>query len=304
MAPRTLAGLSAQLCAAGSTAEALAALSQEVAEADRAGTVALYECDPHRALLCACISIRDGAPTATPIEVALDYLPAPVRQTLLAGKQFAELGTQTDDYMKLLRFPAVPEGGAFLLRGCGIDGELLSVLALYEPKRVFGGRLSERIGAATDLFVLAVNRLREREARLEAAARLEQLTKILHDEHSRVISDLERQLQQARAAASGDESEMEKRIGDLQRAAELARLEARTTARRLSAVEEQVTSAAGRLEKAHRQLHDQSEAMRHQRNLLYRIERMLRDAAGSESSQLVEELLAVVSPTSAPLDTQ
>jgi hypothetical protein len=304
MAPRTLAGLSAALCSAESTADALAALSQEVTEADRAGSVALYECDPHRGVLCSCVSIRDGAVTSIPIEVALDYIPAPVRQTLLAGKQFAELGTQTDDYMKLLHFPSVPEGGAFFLRGCGIDGELLSVLALYEPKRVFGARLSERIASAADLFVLAVNRLREREARLEAATRLEQLTKILHAEHSRVISDLEHQLQQARAAASGDESETEKRIGELQRAAEAARLEARTTTRRLSAVEEQVTSAAGRLEKAHRQLHDQSEAIRHQRNLLYRIERMLRDASGSESTQLVQELLAVVSPTSASLDSQ
>jgi hypothetical protein len=68
---------------------------------------------------------------------------------------------------------------------------------------------------------------------------------------------------------------------------------------RLTAVEEQVVSAVGRLERAHRQLYEQSESLTQQRNLLYRLERMLRDGAGSDSSKLLEDILAVVS-SSAP----
>lgn len=304
MAPRSLAGLSAALCAAQSVADALTALSDAVAESDRGGSVALYDCDPHRGTLCRYTLVRDGKLTVASLDVSLDYLPSQVRQTLQAGQQFADIGAQAEDYMKLLHFPPATEGGSFLLRGCGIDGELIAVLALHEPKRVFGGRLSEKLTSAVDLFSVAVTGLREREARREAAKRLEELTRELHEEHARVIADLERKLQHALAAASGDLTETDQRIADLQHAAELARLEARANAQRLSAVEEQVTSAAGRLEKAHRQLHDQSEAIRHQRDLLYRIERMLRDSAAEDSRQLIEELLAVVSSTSTPLDSQ
>src|SRR6266536_2247832 len=145
MAPRTLASLSAALCSAQTIADALTALSQAVAESDRGASVALYDCDPQRALLCRCTLVRDGAVTVTSLDVSLDYLPSQVRQTLQSGAQFADMGAQAEDYMKLLQFPRSAEGGAFLLRGCGIDGELMAVLALHEPKRVFGGRLSEKL---------------------------------------------------------------------------------------------------------------------------------------------------------------
>jgi DNA repair exonuclease SbcCD ATPase subunit len=304
MAPRTLAGLSAALCAAQSVADAFVLLSREVVETDRAATVALYEYDQHRAVLCRRILVENDAAALEALEVSLDHLPAHVRRSIRESKQFVELGPQSDDYMKLLGFPVPAEGGAFLLRGFAMDGDLVAVLALHEPKRVFGTRLSERLSPPADLFALSVERLAERDARHEATTRLEELTRRLHEEHQRVIGDLERRLQQARAAASGGGSEADERISGLQRTADTARLEARATAQRLSAVEEQVTSAAGRLEKAHRQLHEQSEAIRQQRNLLYRIERMLRDAAGADSEKLIQDLLAVVSPSPAPLERQ
>jgi hypothetical protein len=295
MASRTLAGLSAVLCSARSLPEALIALVQELAEADRGAQLAVYEHDQPQGVLCRRTVIADGEAKVFELNVSLDHFPGPVRKALLLSKQFTDLGTQSDEYMKLLGFPSAHESGAFLLRGCTLDGELAAVIALHEPKRVFGPKVSERITPAVDLFVLALEKLCEREARLEATMRLEQLTRQLHDEHARVISDLERKLALAHAASSGDETESDRRIAELEAAAEKARVDARVTAQRLSAVEEQVESAVGRLEKAHRQLYEQSEAVTQQRNLIYRIERMLRDNSSDDTNKLVEDLLAVVS---------
>lgn len=304
MASRTLAGLSAVLSAARSLPEALLALAQEAAEADRAAVVALYEHDQHRGVFFRRTAVADGTPKAAAVNVSFDHLPGPVRKALLHGKQFADFGAQSDDYMKLLGFPEPAEGGAFLIRGCTLDGELIAAIALYEPKRVFGPRVSERLAAAMDLFVLALERLCEREARFEATKRLEDLTSRLHDEHARAVGDLERQLAQARASITGGGSEAGSRIEELEQAAERARLEARATAERLSAVEAQVASAVGRLERAHRQLYEQNEALTQQRNLLYRVERMLRDSAAADPGKLIEDLLAVVSSSATAADTQ
>lgn len=297
MASRTLAGLSAVLSAARSLPEALTALVQELAETDRGAQLAVYDHDQPRGILCRRTVIVDGEAMVSELSVSLDHFPGPVRKALLLSKQFTDLGTQSDEYMKLLGFPSAQESGAFLLRGCTLDGDLAAVIALREPKRVFGPRVSERIAPAVDLFILALEKLSEREARLEAAARLEQLTRQLHDEHTRIISDLERRLALARAASSGDETESDRRIAELEAAAEKARVDARATAQRLSAVEEQVESAVGRLEKAHRQLYEQNEALNQQRSLIYRIERMLRDNSADDTHKLVEDLLAVVSPS-------
>lgn len=305
MASRTLAGLSSVFCSAGSLADALVALAQEAAETDRAAQLAVYDHDQQRGVLFRRTVIVDGSAKESQMNVALDHIPGPVRKCLLAAKQFADFGAQSDDYMKLLGFSAPAENGAFLVRGCVLDGELSSVIALYEPKRVFGPRVSERLAPAVDLFVLALEKLSERDARVEATNRLEHLTRKLHDEHSRAIGDLERRLSVARAAAGGaGNTEADSRIAELEGAAEKARIEARATAQRLSAVEEQVASAVGRLEKAHRQLYEQNEALTQQRSLLFRIERMLRDSASADSTKLIEDLLAVVSSSAASADTQ
>jgi hypothetical protein len=304
MASRTLAGLSATLSTVRSFAEALLVLAQEVSEADRNAQVAIYEYDQQRAILFRRTVAVDGAPKSSELNVSLDHLPGPIRKSILAAKQFTDFGTQSDDYMKLLGFATTAESGAFLVRGCVFDGELSSVIALFEPKRVFGPRVSEKLAPAMDLFVLALEKLGEHDARVEATARLETLTRQLHEENSRIVDDLERRLALARASAAGGGNEADSRIAELEAAAEKARIEARATTQRLSAVEEQVASAVGRLEKAHRQLYEQNESLTQQRNLIYRIERMLRDSASADSEKLIEDLLAVVSSSGAPADTQ
>ncbi|MDP9279579.1 MAG: hypothetical protein M3P00_09175, partial [Gemmatimonadota bacterium] len=203
MAPRTLAGLSTVLAAAGNVAEALSALSQDVAEHDRNGSVVLFIYDARRDLLAErLMPAHEGLRTAQ-LEIALDHLPTAIRRTISAGRQWADLGTESGDYQKLLGVGASPEAGVLLLRGLLVDGELSAVLALSEPKTRFGHRLSEKVAPAVDLFALAFARLAERRAREEAVRTLEELTRALNDEHARAVGELQRKLSEAQATLNG-----------------------------------------------------------------------------------------------------
>ena len=295
MAPRTLANLSTVLAGAGNVAEALNALAQDVLEHDKNGHVALFTFDAKREVLSErMIPAQEGMRTAQ-IEIALDHLPTAVRRTLSAGKQFADLTTESGDYQKLLGVGNSPEAGVLLLRGLLVDGELAAILALSEPKTRFGHRLSEKIAPAVDLFGLAFARLAERRAREEAVKTLEELTRQLNAEHARAVTDLQQKLAEAEAALNGKGTGDSIRVTQLKRAIEVAAVEARATAQRLSAVEEQVRVAVTKLEKAHVQLHAQGEALHTQSNIIYRVEQALREAmAGQDSRKIIEEVLQIV----------
>jgi len=229
------------------------------------------------------------------IEIAIDHLPTAVRRVLATGKQFADLGTESAEYQKLLGVGANPEAGVLLLRGLLVDGELAAILALSEPKTRFGSRLSEKISPAVDLFALAFARLAERRAREEAVRMLEQLTRALNEEHSRALTELQHKLSEAQAALNGKGTGDSIRVTQLKKAIEVAAVEARANAQRLSAVEEQVRVAVTKLEKAHVQLHAQGEALQTQSNIIYRVELALREAmAGQDSKRLIEEVLQIV----------
>jgi len=230
------------------------------------------------------------------LEIAVDHLPSAIRRTISSGKQFADLGTESGDYQKLLGTGASPEAGVLLLRGLLVDGELAGVLALSEPKTRFGHRLSEKVAPAVDLFSLAFARLAERRAREEAVRTLEELTKALNEENARALQDLQRKLAEARSALNGKGGNDSIRVSQLKRAIEVASVEARATSERLSAVEEQVRVAVTKLEKAHVQLHVQGEALQTQSNILYRVEQALRDATAGrgEPRKILEEVLQIV----------
>ena len=296
MAPRTLAALSTVLSSVGNVAEALHALSQDVAEHDRNGNVVLFIYDARRDLLAERLMPAPEGMRTAQLEIALDHLPTAIRRTISAGRQFADLGPESGDYQKLLGAGAAPEAGVLLLRGLLVDGELAGVLALSEPKTRFGHRLSEKVAPAVDLFALAFARLAERTARQEAVRTLEELTKALNEEHARSLQDLQRKLSEAQAALSGKGGGDSIRVSQLKRAIEVAAVEARTTAERLSAVEDQVRVAVTKLEKAHVQLHAQGEALQTQSNIIYRVEQALRDATagGGDSRKILEEVLQIV----------
>ncbi len=299
MAQKSPAGLVGALAAARTVPEALLAFHQEILETDRNASAGLFLYDSRRAVLRERMLASAGEIVTSEVSVSLDHFPAPVRKAVQEGRGFCELGAQSADYMRLLGLPASPDSGLLLLRGLLVDGELAAVVTLYEPRRVFGPRLSERLGDAVELFSLAFLGLSERDARKEAARRLEELTRELHQHHDLALATLQRRLDEALAAVSGIAPDA--RMTALQKIADSAANEARTTAQRLVAVEEQVSAAVTSLERAHRQLYEQSESARQQQNLLYRIERMLRDSAeGEDSSKIIEEILAVVSSGSPP----
>jgi hypothetical protein len=276
-------------------AEALNALAQDVFEHERNGHVALFIYDAKREILSErLVPAHEGLRTAQ-IEVALDHLPTAIRRALAAGKQFADLASESGDYQKLLGVGANPEAGVLLLRGLLVDGELTGVLALSEPKTRFGHRLSEKVAPAVDLFALAFARLAERRAREEAVRALEDLTRSLNEEHARAVGELQRKLSEAHAALNGKGTGDTIRVTQLKRAIEVASVEARATAQRLSAVEEQVRVAVTKLEKAHVQLHAQGEALQTQSNIIYRVEQTLKEAmAGQDSRKVIEEVLQIV----------
>ncbi|GAC1411799.1 MAG: hypothetical protein NVSMB53_08080 [Gemmatimonadaceae bacterium] len=271
------------------------ALAQDVIEHDRNGHVVLYIHDARRELLVERLMPAPEGMRTAQIEIALDHLPTAIRRTLQAGKQFADLGSESGDYQKLLGVGANTEAGVLLLRGLLVDGELSGVLSLSEPKTRFGHRLSDKVGPAVDLFALAFARLAERRAREEAVRMLESLTRSLNDEHTRAVAALEHKLSEAQAALNGKGTGDSIRVTQLKRAIEVAAVEARATAQRLSAVEEQVRVAVTKLEKAHVQLHAQGEALQTQSNIIYRVEQSLREAmTGQDSRKVIEEVLQIV----------
>lgn len=294
MAPRTLGGLSTVLAAAASVSDALRALAHDVSENDRNASIVLFMYDARRDVLCERLipAIDDGK--AVRLEIAIDHLPTAVRRTISAGRQFADLAGESGDYQKLLGVGASPEAGVLLVRGLLVDGELAAMLALSEPKTRFGQRLSDKLGSAIELFGLAFARLAERKAREEAVKTLEELTRALNEEHARTVQALQRKLAEAQAALNGKGTGDTERVLQLKRAIEVAAVEARATAQRLSAVEEQVRVAVTKLEKAHVQLHAQGEALQEQSNLIYTVESMLRAGAAGDSRKVIEGVLQMV----------
>src|SRR3979409_183846 len=203
MAPRTLAALSTVLASAGNVSEALNALSQDTCEHDRNGNVVLFIYDARRDLLAERLMPAPEGMRTAQLEIAVDHLPSAIRRTITGGKQFADLGTESGDYQKLLGTGASPEAGVLLLRGLLVDGELAGVLALSEPKTRFGPRLPAKVAPAVDLFALAFARLAERRAREEAVKMLEELTRSLNAEHERAVGELQYKLSEAQAALNG-----------------------------------------------------------------------------------------------------
>lgn len=283
------------LAAAANVSDALRALAHDVSEHDRNASIVLFMYDSRREVLSERMTPAIDGAKLTQLEIAIDHLPTAARRAIAAGRQFADMAGESGDYQKLLGVGASPEAGVLLLRGLLVDGEVAAVLALSESKTRFGQRLSDKLAPAVDLFALAFARLAERSAREEAVKALEDLTQKLHEEHARTVEELQRKLADAQAVLKGKGAGDTERVTQLKRAVEKAAVEARATAQRLSAVEEQVRVAVNKLEKAHVQLHAQGEALQQQSDLIYRIESMLKEATtGQDSRKAIEGVLQLV----------
>ncbi|HEY8164726.1 MAG TPA: hypothetical protein VIF83_04155 [Gemmatimonadaceae bacterium] len=294
MPPRTLATLASLLASARDADAALLILQQEVAEIDRAVQLALFLCDSRRQLIMERLTPEGNVVGRTPLNVAVDHLPAPVRRALNSGSALADFGAESDDYLKLLGVTTPQGGGVLSVRGLTLDGELAGFIAVYEPRRRFGNRVVDRLTPAMELFALAFERIAEHDARFEAVRTLEELTRNIHSEYNRALRGLKAELDQARALIGEPGAQEAARIAELERAISNASQEIETRSERLAAVEDQVARAVARLEQAHVELHSQTELARSQANKLYSIERLLADGDASDPAAILDKLRAAL----------
>jgi hypothetical protein len=295
MSTRSLPSLAHALSVAPDLDAALIALGELLTESDRTAVLGLLRYDGRRSLLRDRLTPSGGQVERSTVDTTIDHLPAAVRAMLSNGGQFVDLGDRSGEYARLLGLTAFADGGVLSLRGLLTDGQLSAVLALYEQRRMFGTRTSERLGPAAALFDIAYARFQEREAREEAVKTLEDVTTRVHGEYMRKLSTLEEELGRVRGAATQANTADAERLVHLERDVAAAHEEARRAARKAASMEHQLTAAVSQLEQAHVELHRRHETLRQKVRTLYLIERALRmDNTAKDPRALVDGLLALV----------
>ncbi len=294
MPPRSLASFAHALGATSDLDGALIALGECLAELDRSAGIALLQYDARREMLRERLAPLGAEVMRSSLETTFDHLPEPLRGKVAAGGQFVDVTDKSADYARLVGFSAL-DGGMLALRGIRVEGVLAAVVAMYEPRKIFGTRTTERLAPAMALFDLAFVRLAERDAREEAVRTLEDVTQRVHGEYVRRLGAMEAELREARntprETASFRPAEAVALQADVARAGE----EARRAVRRAELADQQLTSAVGQLEQAHIELHRRSEALRQRTRSLYLVDRLLALDAGTQDVRtLVDGILALV----------
>jgi hypothetical protein len=230
--------------------------------------------------------------TRARLETTFDHLPTRERIAVTAGGSFVEFADHSDEFAPLFSLPKLADVGWLSLRGIRFEGQLAAIVVLYETRKFFGTRSSERLAPAAALFELAYARFAEREAREEAVRTLEDVTQRVHAEYERKLALLEQQL--FRAADVQPMADPE-RLLSLERELAKSMEEARRASKRAVAVEATVGAAVEQLEVAHIELHRRSESLRQRTRTIYLIDRVLSlDAATDDPRELVNGLLTLV----------
>lgn len=294
MPPHPLASLAHALSAATDLDAAFVALAEGLAETDRGAHVALFRLDAKSALLRERALVVDGIIERVALEASLDQFPKSIGRTVAEGGVFADLAEESPGFARMLAMPRVGDGGWLSVIGLRVDGQLAGLIALLEPKRAFGTRVSERFGPMVSLFEMVFLRFAEREARLEAVQTLEDVTQKVHGDYLARLAATEEQLRVARSVPKPDVAQAAALLARERDDARLAE-ESRRSARKLVVLEQQLTASVGALEQAHVELHRRSEALRQRTRTLYLLDRVLTLAtARQEPKRLAEGLLALV----------
>lgn len=296
MSPQPLPVFCQTLATAVDLRGALAVLYAELAANDPGLELALFTYDARKGLLTSRMIAGPSGITTVPIELSPDHLPAKLKKDVLGGTKLVDFGDLSNDFMKFLSFGSPSNAGYLLLHGVRFDGELYALIAAIEPRRRFGGRATERMLPLITLFINTAAKFAERDARGEAVRALEEVSEKVHAKYGSIIADLEAQLADARKAADGKGAGDSHRVAQLETAAREAAAQAQTASERLTAVEQQVSAAVAQLEKAHLDMSTQTQQLRAQAKILYRIERLLehRDKA-EDPRKLLDEVVAAVS---------
>jgi len=297
MPPRTLASLAHALSVAPDLDAALVALGEGLAELDRTAQIALLHYDARRDMIRDRVQPIDGRIDRLSVETTFDHLPQSVRGSVTTGGQFIDVQEQPSEFGRMFGLRMLPEEAFLALRGLRFDGGLVAIIVMYEAKKFFGTRATERVAPAVALFELAYARFAEREAREEAVRTLEDVTQRVHEEYIRKLGAMEKELFETKEHAARDAGGTVDGERFLALEKELARSaeQLRKATRRADAVEHQAGAAVGQLEQAHIELHRRSENLRAKTRTLYLIERVLSiDAENDDPQQLVDGLLALV----------
>ncbi len=292
MLQRTLPSLAYALAAASGLDEALVSLAETLGESDRETTLVYLRVDPRGGLVRERLIARAGKVERLALETAVEQLPPSVLRVVQEGGSFVEVDDQPAAYARVLQVPEPEAGGLFLLRGIRAERQLVAILAVVEPKRVFGTRVTDRLGPLVSLFELAHARIIERDARHEAVHTLEAVTQRIHAEHEQRLAELEQRMtrQTTELQAEGDAAKIAREREEARRAED-----ARRAARQLAVLESQLTASIGQLEQAHIELHRRSEVLRQRTRTLYLLDRVLTIAANSATPRsLVDSLLALL----------
>jgi hypothetical protein len=291
MAPRTLQSLAHALASAPDLDAALVALGEGLAAVARTAYVALLRYDGRREMIVDRLTPTGGTVGRTMVETTFDHLSAPVRHAVSQGAEFIDLGDQSQEYARLFGMMPFADGGMLALRGIRFDGYLAAVVALYESKKIFGTRASERFAPFVALFELGFARFAEREARDEAVRHVEDVTHRVHGEYVKKLAALERRL--AKQAPSSEQTAS--RLIELE--AEIARAneETRLAGKRAEELEQQVAGATPKFEQMQGELHRRSELLRQKTRTLYLIDKVLTlDNMATDPRKLIDGLLALV----------
>lgn len=292
MLSRSLPALAYGLGAAAHTDEALVRLSDALAETDRDTALALLTVDPRSGLIRERLQTAHGRVEREAMETSVEQLPASVHRVVAEGGSFADVTEDQAAYARLLRLPEPEAGGSLILRGIRHERQLVAIIAAVEPKRVFGTRVTERLGPLVALFELAMARFVEQETRHEAVRTLEAVTQRVHQDYLQRLAELEAHIarQTSEFEAESTSARLARERDDAKRTEELRR-----SARQLTVLEQQLMASIGQLEQAHVELHRRSEALRQRTRTLYLLDRVLTlSASTADARPLVDGLLQLL----------
>jgi hypothetical protein len=291
---RALPSLAHSLSVAPDLNAALVALGEALMDGDRSAVLALLRYDGRKQMLRERLTPTGGHVESVTVDTTFDHLPPNVRTLVSGGGQFVDLGDRSVEYARLFGLTPFADGGLLSLRGLTTDGHLSAVLALYEQRKMFGTRTSERFAPLAALFDLAFARFADREARDEAVNTLEAVTQKVHGDYLTKLGELERELTITKEHAASGEHDVASRV-HLEQEARAAEEDARRIAHQKNSLEQQLMAAVGQLEQAHIELHRRHEALRQKTRTLYLVERALAlDNVTGDPGPLVDGLLSMV----------
>jgi len=291
---RALPSLAHALSVAPDLNASLIAMGEALMDGDRSAVLALLRYDGRKEMLRERLTPSGGQVESATVDTTFDHLPPNVRVLISGGGQFVDLGERSVEYARLFGLTPFADGGLLSLRGLTTDGQLAAVLALYEQRKMFGTRTSERFASSAALFDLAYARFADREARDEAVNTLEAVTQKVHGDYLTQLGELQTELTRTQEMATSGDHVATDRV-QLEQELRTAEENARRANHRANATEQQLMAAVGQLEQAHVELHRRHEALRQKTRTLYLLERALAlDNTTGDPGPLVDGLLAMV----------